>query len=105
MTTWVAILLGGVATFLLRASFIAFLGDRQLPERVERALRYVGPSAFAAIAIPALLGDDGLAGAITPDARIIAALVAAAVIWKTRNMPATLAVGMIGLWTLQWAGL
>lgn len=105
MTVWLAFLFGGIGTYLMRASFIAFLGERPLPAAVERSLRYVAPAAFAAIALPATLGEKGLSRFAAPDARLIALAIAGLIVWKTRSVPATLTIGMISLWLLQSAGL
>ncbi len=105
MTAWTAFLLGGVVTYAMRASFIVLLGDRPLPQPVERALRYVGPAVFAAIVLPATLGDDGIGRLVDPDARLLALVVGGLVMWRTGNLLATLGVGMAALWLLQAAGL
>lgn len=99
---WLAVVIAGVLTYVSRASFIA-LGDRvTLPPAVESALRFAAPAAFAAISIPIVLGGDGIAdlGADVP--RIVAASVACAVVWKTRNLALSLLTGMGTLWTLLW---
>ncbi|MEE9416467.1 MAG: AzlD domain-containing protein [Acidimicrobiales bacterium] len=105
MTVWLAFVLGGIATYLMRASFITFLGERALPPVLERSLRYVAPAAFAAIVLPATVGQKGMARFGAPDARLITLAVAGLVVWKTRSVPATLIIGMLMLWLLQWLGL
>lgn len=89
----------------MRGSFLAFIGDGHIPEPIGRSLRYVGPAVFAAIVLPRVLGADGL-GAVTegPSAEMMAAVAAGIVGYKTRHVPATLALGMTALWLLQWAG-
>ena len=105
MRVWLAFFLGGVVTYAMRASFILAWGDRTLPPWAERALRYVGPAAFAAIFGPAVVGDAGLGRVVDPDARLLAALLAGVFLAKTKSMPTTLVIGMGSLWLLQWAGL
>ncbi len=105
MTAWLAFVLGGAATYLMRASFILFVGDRELPGPMVRALRYVGPAVFAAIVLPATLGDKGLDRLVEPDARLLALGLGALVMWRTGNLLATLGLGMAGLWAFQWLGL
>ncbi len=105
MRLWLIFLACGLITFGTRTSFIA-LGDRlQLPSVVERALRYVAPAAFAAIAAPLIFGGDGLADFSADIPRIVAATAAAVVILKWKKIPLSLLVGMTVLWLLQWAGL
>jgi branched-subunit amino acid transport protein len=83
---WVAIVLSGIGTYAMRASFLVFahrLAD--LPPSVQRLLRQIPPAALAAIVVPALLRPEG---------RFAAGLVAGLVAWRTRNVAATLVVGM-----------
>ena len=102
MNLWLTIIAAGVITYLTRASLIA-AGDRvTLPPRVEQALKYVGPASFAAIAAPAVLGGDQFAEFGDDVPRLIAVLVAGTVIWRTRNVPASLVVGMSTLWLILW---
>lgn len=99
---WIAIVLAGIATYLSRMSFIAFGGRIELPPVVESALRFVGPAAFAAISVPIVLGGDGVAEFSNDIPRIIAALLACVVVWKSRNLPVSLITGMGTLWLLLW---
>ena len=58
---WVAIVLAGIGTYAMRASFLVFahrLAD--VPPSVQRLLRQIPPAALAAIVIPALLRPGGL---------------------------------------------
>ena len=105
MTAWLAFVIGGLVTYLMRASFILFMGERELPDFAVRSLRYVGPAVFAAIVLPATVGDEGLIHLTQPDARLLALAVGAVVMWKTRSMLATLVVGMIALWVALWLGV
>lgn len=100
MTVWTTILAAGVVTYLTRASFIA-AGDRiTLPPVVERALRYVAPASFAAIAMPAMLNGDRFENFSDDWPRMIAVAVAAPVIVRWRNVPGSLLVGMVTLWVI-----
>ena len=102
MNVWLIVIIAGVITYVTRASFIA-AGDRiTLPPVVERALRYVAPASFAAIAIPAMLGGDRFQGFGDDIPRIIAVVVASVVIIRWRNVPASLGVGMLTLWLILW---
>lgn len=105
MRVWLILLACGSVTYLTRASFIA-LGERaSFPPAAERALRYVAPASFAAITVPLILGSDGFANARDDLPRVIAAVVAGTVIYRWKNVPASLAVGMSTLWLLQWFGV
>jgi branched-subunit amino acid transport protein len=99
-STWIAIGLAGIGTFLMRASFL--LAARRLanvPEGVQRVLRQIPPAALAALVLPALLRPDGDLDLWQPE--LAAGLLAALVGWRTRNIAATLAVGMGVLFVLR----
>lgn len=105
MKAWLVFAVGGLGTYLIRASFLA-LGPRvTLPAWSRRALRHVGPAVFAAIVAPPLVGAEGVSG--LPDRRpeVLAALAAGLVAWRTGKVAWVLAVGMISLWTLRGIGL
>ena len=92
---WVAIVLAGIGTYAMRASFLVFahhLAD--VPPRVQRLLRQIPPAALAAIVVPALVRPEGEIDLWQP--RLWAGVVAALVAWRTRNTALTLVVG-IGL--------
>jgi len=90
---WVAILLAGAGTYAMRASFL-LAADRlaRVPPGIERLLRQIPPAALASLVVPALLRPHGELDLVSP--RLFAGLVAAVVAWRTRNVAATLAVGM-----------
>jgi branched-subunit amino acid transport protein len=92
---WTTIVLAGIGTYAMRASFLVFahrLAD--VPPGVQRLLRQIPPAALAAIVIPALLRPEGTLDLWQP--RFLAGVVAAAVAWRTRSVALTLVVG-IGL--------
>lgn len=90
---WVAIVLTGIGTFAMRASFLA-VADRlaDVPPSIQRLLRQIPPAALAAIVLPALLRPEGTVDVTHP--RLAAGLLAALVAWRTRNVALTLTVGM-----------
>ena len=90
---WTAIVVAGIGTYAMRASFLVFahrLAD--VPPGVQRLLRQIPPAALAAIVIPALLRPEGQLDLWQP--RFLAGAVAALVAWKTRNIALTLVVGI-----------
>ena len=105
MTPWIVFGVGGLLTYLMRGSFL-LLGDRvRLPAWTEAPLRYVAPAAFAAITVPATLGDDGLSALAPPTAEVIGVIAAGVVVWRTRNIPLCLLVGGIVLALANAIGL
>lgn len=90
-----AIILAGIGTYAMRASFLVFahrLAD--VPPGVQRLLRQIPPAALASIVVPALLRPEGRLDLWQP--RFVAGVVAALVAWRTRNIALTLVAG-IGL--------
>jgi branched-subunit amino acid transport protein len=101
MTQWIVIVGAGLATFLLRASFIVFADPQKFPHGFRIALAFVPPAVLAAIAVPGLVMPDGIFDLTTANPRWIAGAVAFAVALKARNTLAPIAVGMAALWMLQ----
>ena len=101
---WLAIVVAGVGTFLLRASFL-FLFERVggVPSRLERALRYVPAAVLAALVVPALAAPDGAPTVVGND-RLLAGALAALVAWRTESVLATIVVGMVALVALGAVG-
>lgn len=90
---WVAIVLAGIGTYAMRASFLVFahrLAD--VPHNVQRLLRQIPPAALASIVVPALLRPEGQLDVTQP--RLVAGVLAGLVAWRTRNIALTLVVGM-----------
>ncbi|PWB40861.1 MAG: hypothetical protein C3F19_08605 [Rhodocyclales bacterium] len=102
---WGVIAALGLATFATRLSFLALLGEGELPLWLRRILHYVPPAILAAIIAPQVLaGAPGLAATLDGP-RTLAALAGFAVALLTRSTFATIAVGMAVLWGLtlvQW---
>jgi branched-subunit amino acid transport protein len=92
---WVLVAVVGLGTLAFRLSFL-LLFERldAVPPRLERALSFVPPAVFAAIALPAVIPLDA-ALALSPDlSKLLAAVAAALVARRTENLVATIAVGM-----------
>lgn len=101
---WLVILVAGLGTYLIRASFL-FLFEQVggVPPRLERALRYVPAAVLAALVVPALLATDGSLTVLGND-RLLAGALAALVAWRTENIFATIVVGMVALVVLGQVG-
>ena len=102
MSVWsslVIVLAVAVMTYVMRAGVIVALADRSIPVPVERALRYVGPSVLAALAIN--LAAGGVDGPNLEIAEAAGLIVAGAVaVWR-RNLIWALLAGMTTLWVLS----
>lgn len=100
---WVAIVLIGLATYSFRLSFIHLFGRIDgVPPHIRRPLTYVPPAVLAAIVFPDLLRIRPTLAATLIDERLIAGVVAGVVAWKTEDVFATIAAGMVVLWTLRF---
>lgn len=101
MTTWVVVIVAGVATFAIRYSFIGLFGQVGVPVQVERALRYIAPAVLAALVLPAIISPDTV---FDPwNAFIPAAVAGGLAAWATKNIGVAILVGMPVLWILQAA--
>lgn len=99
---WLTIVFAGLLTFLTRLSFIALFGRWQPPDWLRRALRFVPPAVLSAIIFPEVLMRGGVVVMRAENFRLVAALVAALVAWRTRNVLLTIGSGMAILYLLQW---
>ena len=98
-TFWAVTIGLGIGTFLIRFSFLGFMGQRSLPEWAMRHLKYVGVAVLPALVTPMVLGPALQGGALDP-VRLIAALVALALGWRLSVIWA-IGGGMGTLWLLQ----
>lgn len=104
LALWTVILAVGALNYLSRLSFIALFARVDMPPLVARALRFVPAAMLTAIVVPAvvLVAPGGVA--LTPqNPKLVAALVAAVVAWRTKSPTATMVAGMAVLWLAQWA--
>jgi branched-subunit amino acid transport protein len=100
--SWLTVLAAGVVTLLARASFIVLPAGITVPPWLQLALKFVAAAVLPALVLPEVLFRDALAGDIFNIYRIAAATLALIVAWKTRNLFATLGVGLGALWLMQW---
>lgn len=97
---WLTVAGMGVITYALRLSFIALLGRIHLSPLLTRALRFVPAAVLSALVAPAVIYSEG---ALEPlSFKVLAALVASLIAWRTRNILFTVLVGMGSLWLLRW---
>src|SRR5215210_6499248 len=106
LALWLAIVGAGAITFALRLSFIALLGQIEIPLVLARALRFVPAAVLTAVVIPPLLlYVNGAVEVSFGNERLLAGLAAVLICWRTRSVPLTLVGGMVVLWTLQAIGV
>jgi branched-subunit amino acid transport protein len=102
MNIWLTMLLAGLVTFTIRLSFIWIIGQRTIPPLLQRALRLVPPAVLTAILVPEVFMPAGQLNLSFGNARLLAAVLAALVAWRTRSAMWTIVVGMLAVWLFQW---
>jgi branched-subunit amino acid transport protein len=94
LNLWLAIVGIGLTGVVTRCSFLV-LGERfRLPPLAERALKHAPAAALAAIIAPALLLNGGQLDLAPGNHRLLAAIAAALVMWKSRSMLWSMAAGL-----------
>lgn len=101
LAMWAAIFVIGVLTFTYRWSFVILFERLNVPLWLRAALRFVPIAALTAIITPELLLRAGALDLSFSNTRMIAGAVASVVALRTRNVLATIAVGMAALWALN----
>ncbi len=98
MEDYTVILGMAVVTYATR-SLGVFLLARQLPSLLEQVLGYVPVAVFAALLAPPLFLPRG---SFALGAETAAAMPAALVAWRTRQVLPTILVGMGSYWLIRW---
>ena len=98
---WIVVVVLAVGSYAIRFSFLAFLGQRPLPDWLLRHLRFTAVAILPGLVAPLVLWPSGTGG--EPDlARILAALATLAVGWWTRVMLWAIAAGAVTLYGVLW---
>ena len=107
MRLWLLVLVMGAGTYSIRLSMLVFVRQSALPVAAREALRFVTPAVMAAIILPAVTysGGSGAFDLGLGNERVIAAIVAGSVAWRTHAVWPTIATGMIALWLLRALGV
>lgn len=94
---WTIILLLALGTYLIRLSFLGLIGDKPIPPRLLRYLRFTPVAIFPGIAAPAVLWPSATGG--VPDAPRLAAAAASLIVgvW-TKNVLAAILAGVFTLY-------
>jgi branched-subunit amino acid transport protein len=99
---WLLTIIIGIVTLGLRASFLLLPAGAQLPPLMQRALRFVPAAVLPALIVPSI----AFAGEAGPwpglNGRILAAVIAVIVAWRSRNVLLTIVAGMLALWLQQY---
>jgi branched-subunit amino acid transport protein len=98
-------LIAGMAgiTFTIRYLLLGISGRFHLSPQITDLLRYIPPAVLTAIVVPAVLMPTGDALLLTlNNARLVGAIVAALVSYRTKNLLLTIALGMTTFLLWQW---
>lgn len=98
---WTVLAVLGAGTYLIRFSFLGFLGNRVLPVWLSRALRYTAVSVLPALVAPAVLWPTATGGQLDL-ARVAAGLVTLIVGALLRQMIIAIAAGALVLFLMQY---
>lgn len=97
---WTVIPAMALGTYLIRFSFLGFLGATPLPGWLRRALRYTAVAVLPGLVAPAVLWPAATGGEPDP-ARLLAALVTIIVGVATRSMLPAIFAGAATLYAVQ----
>ncbi len=90
-------------TFFIRYSLFAAAGRFYFPGWLSQALNYVPPAVLTAIIVPALLMPSGQQIELSLDNNyLIAGVLAMFIAWFSKNLLATIVLGMAIFGALQW---
>jgi branched-subunit amino acid transport protein len=97
---WLLMVGVGLATYATRASCIVLADKLVIPAPVQRALRLV-PAAILSALVSSQLFQVDRSLLVSSAPRLVAALVASLIAWRTRNVLWTIGAGMLTLWGCQ----
>jgi len=97
---WLVLIIVGAGTVLMRSLPIVLHGRGSMPKLIGRLLRHVPAAALTALVVPSVLYSTSTGSHAFDPARCGAGVLALFVALRTRNVVATLAAGMGGLWIL-----
>jgi branched-subunit amino acid transport protein len=99
-TLWIVIFALGAGSFLLRFTFLGFVGDRPLPNWLLRHLRYTAVAILPALVGPLVVysGQDGG----TDPTRVLAAVATVGAGIVTKNVFAAIGAGAVTLFVLVY---
>lgn len=100
MTDWLLIISCGLITYLTRFSMIAILKKEMFNNKIRDILSYVPSAIFPAIIFPAIfLNESGLLQ-LENNPKILAAAVAIIIGILSRNILATIFLGLTSYWII-----
>lgn len=89
-------------TFGVRYPVLALVSRVRLPEPVMTALKFIPPAVLTAIIVPAMVMPAGEVDLSLSNAYLVAGIISAVIAWRTRNLLATIVIGMAIFLALRW---
>ncbi len=102
MSPWWTLLAMGFVTFGVRVLPLLAVERVTIPARVHEALGFVPIAVLSAIVAQEVLAPGDSFDISAGNPRLIAAVVAGVLAWRTRNVLVTVAGGMGVLWLVEW---
>ena len=97
---WSTIIYCGIITYLTRFSMIFLLKEDILNDKTKKVLSYVSSAIFPAIIFPPIFLDSTGSLDIESNPKILAAILAIIMGYISKNILATIFVGLISYWFL-----
>ena len=98
---WFTLIIVGLLTLGIRLSFILLLERWQPPELFQRGLRFVPLAVLSALIFPEIFMHEGPV-TLPPDIpRLLGALTAVVVAWRSKNIFLTIGAGMLVFYLLR----
>ena len=97
---WSLIIYAGIITFVTRFSMIFLLKEDILSDKAKRILSFVPAAIFPAIIFPPIFLDNTGLLDLENNPKILAAILAIIVGYFSKNIIATIFVGLISYWFL-----
>ncbi|WP_430734823.1 AzlD domain-containing protein [Halodesulfovibrio aestuarii] len=101
-TFWIVIAVIGIATIIMRGSFILTADRFKLNTKFAGILKFIPASVLAALVAPAIVYHEGMVSALHGKERILAGIIALLIAYKTRNIFFTILSGMGTLYLIQY---
>ena len=100
MTDWLLIISCGLITYLTRFSMIAILKKEMFNNKIRDILSYVPSAIFPAIIFPAIFLNESGLFQLENNPKILAAAVAIIIGILSRNILATIFLGLTAYWII-----
>ena len=98
--TLMSIIVAGILTYITRMTMITLVDRRVLGSKLKQVLGYVPSAVFPAIIFPAIFYNDYGNLIELTDPKIYGAIVAIIVGYLSRNIIATIFLGLISYWII-----